>query len=364
VEAQETVLLESVSPNGNMWALVEQYEDCCYLYLHGDPETQLPLRSCWVRNLRPAPEVLDAARMREGFAPMLPSRRCAHPDGAGPLRPETLSAVWFEEGDGVALLEGEEILAVVPAWAGRDGFDGFARDCTEDGPLCWSLGTPESNVLFDRVRRASEWWASWDDAGPWRGIQDAGVGALERALGKHSKYYAIDSDAWPPKAMMRFECPGGVALATCGVAIRPQPGVETACSDPENYRRIELGIAVSDAVFAECGDAIMRYVSAQTNLPWTRYTWLGEGHTIPCDAFAGSQGASRFDAVLLASEPLGAPDVHLPLLRDDPVTLLWMVPITERERTLAIASGSRELLSRLSAAGHGWLHRGRAEVVG
>jgi hypothetical protein len=136
-----------------------------------------------------------------------------------------------------------------------------------------------------------------------------------------------------------------------------------AVADPAPLRRNELGLAVDDSSFEEAGREVMAYLSAQSNLPWHHYTWLGEGHTIPCDAFAKTRTNSRFTAVLLAHQPCGAPSVRLPDLRGDPVRLLWAVPISDSERTLAMASGSAALLDRLARAGHGWLHKTRTEVV-
>jgi hypothetical protein len=363
MEDPNYVLIASVSPNGNMEAVVEQYEDCCYFYLHGVPETEAPLRSCWVRNLRAAPTALEVARMRAGRAPMLPAHSCAHPQGAAPLQAKDIEIVWFEEGDAAALLERSEVLCLVPAWAGTKGFEGFARDCIQDNPLCWSLGSAETNVLFERVRRARSWWASWETANPWTPIQGSMIDALERTLGKHTNYYGIDGGNWPPQAMLRFKNRRGVVLATCGVAIRPQPTVEMAVKDPSSLRRIELGMAVDDSAFSAAGEQVMGYLSGQAKLPWTRHTWLGPGHTIPCDAFAGA-GANRvFTAVVLARQPRGAPAVALPSLRNDPVNLLWAVPISEREREFAMASGSTALLERLAGAGHGWMHSLRDAVV-
>jgi hypothetical protein len=353
----DTVLTESTSPNGNVHALVEQYDDCCYLYLHSAPETELPLRSCWVRNLVPAPQVLDVARMRAGNAPMLPAGACAHPQGAARLRRDDLEIIWLEEGDAAALLERGEILAIVPVWAGVEGFEGYARDCTAQGPLCWPLGDASTNVLFDRVARARQWWASWDQENPWRAVQDGNIEALERALGKHTNYDAIDGGNWPPKAMLRFKVDGGVAVATCGVGIRPQPTVEMTVEDPSGLRRIELGMAVDDATFAACGEGVTGYISGQTGLPWHRHTWLGEGHTIPCDAFAKSPADSSFNAILLTGCPRGAPAVALPSFRGDPVNLLWAVPITQPERDYAMAKGSAALLERLNRTGPSWIHR-------
>jgi hypothetical protein len=52
--------------------------------------------------------------MKRGLVPMLDISHCRHPSGASPLQPENLKFIWSEEGDAVALSEGEEILAIIP----------------------------------------------------------------------------------------------------------------------------------------------------------------------------------------------------------------------------------------------------------
>jgi hypothetical protein len=49
------ILFEEVNPNGNIQALVEVEADVCFFYLHGAPETEFGVKTCWVRNLVPAP---------------------------------------------------------------------------------------------------------------------------------------------------------------------------------------------------------------------------------------------------------------------------------------------------------------------
>lgn len=133
------MLIESESPNGNVTAFAEDDSRCVYFYLQGAPGTEFGVRSCWVRNLLKAPLELDVAGMRRGIAPLLPAKECRHPDGAVPLDSAKLEIVWFEEGDAAALLHAGEILAVIPAWSGVDGFEGYARDCSAQSDLCWPL---------------------------------------------------------------------------------------------------------------------------------------------------------------------------------------------------------------------------------
>ena len=90
------VLIEAVSPNGNVMASAETDGHCVYFYLHGAPETEFGVRSCWVRNVDPAPANLDVEAMGRGEAPRLPAGFCRHIQGAEPLAPDRLRIVWFE----------------------------------------------------------------------------------------------------------------------------------------------------------------------------------------------------------------------------------------------------------------------------
>ncbi|HET8539379.1 MAG TPA: hypothetical protein VFL83_05860 [Anaeromyxobacter sp.] len=194
----------SRSPNGNLEAAVEQDDRCAYLHLRelGEPSFELlGLRSCWVRNLGPAPPLLRVAELRQGLAPMMPAASCAHPDGAAPLSADSVRIVWLEEGDGVALVEGDSVLAIMPCWSGREGFHGYARDCTEESPVAWPLA-PDSPLLA-RVRAAEEYWRTWDDGDPGALVQEAGLGAMSAAFGAPTHTYVIDAGEWPPQILVR-----------------------------------------------------------------------------------------------------------------------------------------------------------------
>jgi hypothetical protein len=356
------VLLEDISPNGSMQAIVEQDDRVVYFYLVPSPDTGLARRSCWVRNLQPGPEELDTAAMQAEQAPLLPRRSCRHPVGAAPCEAETLRVIWFEEGDAAALLEESELLAVIPGWSGKD-FHGFARDCIDRTELCWPLGDAESNRLFDRVTQAEQYWASWKDPGPqWEQVQAGAMTALEDVLGKHSNYYVIDGGYWPPKAMIRVPAADHVCMVTIGVGIRPQPLVEMAVKQPQEHRRIELGLCLGTPCEEEQLIRLAQYLSAQTSLPWSRYTWLGNGDTVPCDVLPANPSGPPFTAVMLLANPAGAPEIDLPPYRGDRINLLWMVPITERELEYATSNGSAALIQKLEEAGAGWICRPRPEA--
>jgi hypothetical protein len=345
---------ELVSPNGNVLAAVEQDDSCAYFYLYGSAESEFGMRACWVRNLKPAPADLDVAAMGEGRPPMLPSASCRHPQGAPPLEARRLRIVWAATGDAAALYEDDYLLATIPSWSGEKGFAGYSRDCIGESPLCWELGPPEANAQHAYFAEQDRYWKLWDTApGPWSEVQKDLIAAYESRLGPHSKYYAIDGGEWPPKAMIRIDRGADVVLVTVGVSLRPQPKVEMHTDTPEDMRRIELGVCLAKPIDEQIVKNVAAYVSGQAGYPWSRFTFLADGHTMPSDAFANATSGDM-SYVLFQAAPMGAPEWRLPPFFGDSVRVLWMLPIRESERQLAVDQGSAELVRRLEKVGIGW----------
>jgi hypothetical protein len=334
-------LLEEVNPNGNIQAVVESDDHACYFYLFAAPDTHLGMKSVWVRNHMGAPEALETERMRSGSPSRNPARHCRDTSGRPAPAAEDLRVVWLPEGNGAALYERDEILAIIPPWSGTKGFHGYARDNVGEGPVAWELGP--NNVLFERFNRAQSYWKKWDDKEFWPSVQSSQISQLEEIFGSHTNCYAIDGGQWPPKAMMRFAWKGRTVLVTVGVALRPQPNVEMATEAPDRLRRIELGAVLPGSWSEEAVQRIGRYISGQCNLPWSNYTWLGPGHTLSCDSWQNQ----HHTMALLQQEHSGAPRVALESVLGDPVNVLWFVPISAEERQVAIDQGSEYLASRL-----------------
>lgn len=340
------VLLEDSSPNGNGVAVVEQDDRVACFYFMTEIDGEKCIRTCWVRNLQPAPEVLDALGMREGIPPMMPRAHCKHSDGSPPLDPQNLRIVWSEEGDAAALYERDELLAVIPSWSGSNGFDGFARDCIGSGPIVWELS--DTNFSHQRYAKAAEYWRSWDDGDLWPDYQDKMLGAMQQAFGPHSRYFAIDGGNWPPKALVWFNYNSSAILSTIGVSLRLQPAVELSVENPSPFQRIELGACLDLSVGESVIKEVASYISGQSGLPWSQNNWLGHGHTLPADVFE-RHSAGRMPFVILSNQHPGLITPPLPAFRDDPVSILWMIPISERERELAVRNGSAALFERLFA---------------
>ena len=164
------VLLFQTSPYVTLDAIVQHDNQAVYFYLNqpvATSVTQSPTfgtRACWVRNLDLGPLVVNETQMRQGISPMLPRNLCIHREGQTLPKSEDLRVVWFEEGNGAALIEslpGKDpvILAVIPPWSGLEGFHGYAHECAVESPLCWPM--PDNPKLRQRIENAEQFWLAW-----------------------------------------------------------------------------------------------------------------------------------------------------------------------------------------------------------
>ncbi len=357
----KTIFLDT-SPHGNLEAFVEQDTRVAFFYLRATEDEAFGLKSCWIRNLSTAPEELDLDIMEQGASPMLPRMFCTHPRGQGPLDKEGLRVTWFPEGDGAALMQGGEFLAVIPPWSGINGFHGYARDCVGESTLCWKL--KEAEEMERRIREAHKYWASWESKeSPWSGCKPVYLHEYERVLGRHSQYFAIDGNKWPPKAVVRFDLSHCVVLLTLGVSLRPQPQVEMFFENPSDYRRIELGACFANDITDDTVISFVKYLSSQSSLPWRRFTFLGNGHTLGCDVLSSDRSLSIFSSLLLLERPRGGPDFRIPKIEGDKVNVLWCIPLTKKERRLVEERGSKQLARRFPEGQPSWRMEKRREVT-
>ena len=137
--------------------------------------------------------------------------------------------------------------------------------------------------------------------------------------------FRSDGGQFPAKALVTGRRAGRRYAFTLGVSALCQPAVEQFWQDEASqHRRIELGFAAGEDLPEEAWMGMLNWLSAQSGLPWRYLTWLGHGHTIPCNRLPG------FEAVLFVDprELAGVEGPELPPVMGEPVSLLWAVPLT------------------------------------
>lgn len=354
--AQVVALLDSVSPYGSRRLTVEFDGTTTAAYLRDETTV---IAATWIANHVRAPRTTDPERINAGQAPVMPVGRTRHPRGRPPLDPDTLQALWFEEGDGVALLERGTLLAVIPGWADSSrGIPGYSRDAIGQTPFAWALDDA-IDWLGPRVERAAEFWKWRNSAGGWAQFQSAALGHLTSRLGPGAHYWdgapgkrpAIGISERPPGPDRPF-----TILSTVGMSAQRMPVVEQVVDDPSEYSRIELAVATT----LPPGVAALVFLWL-AGYPWRAVTWFGPGHSIRWyDKPSTFPLGGGYEGALLLEDPSGlagppAPDLSGFSVDGDPVRWLWIIPITEQSRQLAKEYGSATLVNRLAAQGRSWI---------
>lgn len=366
MDESREVLIEQTNSYGSMHAVLEDDGRTVYLYLFPvqNPSDMVAL---WVANRLPAPDAPDRDAMMRGEPPLMPCEYCKHPEGSSPFESEWLSLVWFEEGDGLALFYRDSLLAVMPGWAGVGGFCGYSRDAAAQHELAWPL---EGEALENMSRRVDDAKAHWTwrvEEDSWSSIRDSRLEFLERRLGPHGRYWAVDGGSYPPLAIALFQPPAypGIAVyATIGMSAQPMPKVEMYHGDPAPFRRIECAIATVGEQ-----DWAPRLLSSTAGFPWKNITWIGSGHTLengperpggePLVSLFASEPPPHGQRALFSRSKRDMPDLTgLVDSSGDPVTFLWAMTISSRERDMAREMGSEALLDDLRRQGRGWVNRG------
>jgi len=408
----ETLLFET-SPHGTLDAMVQRDNRTVYLYLNAPNFPSFGTRAVWVRNLVRGPLVVSESDVQQGLPPVMPRTHCAHPDGAAEPDANDLHFVWFEEGNGVALFESGELLAILPPWSGLDGFHGYARDCRIENSLCWPL--PIEDHLEVRIRRARQYWQNWEVSSPFADYQQQILSdpkkQIEKRLGNANAYFSIDGGKWPPRGIQSYCDPqGNLSLVTIGVGMCAMPNVELSVEKPALYRRTELAIWIPTAhhslgepessssqtgdngkvdneepkaeLQVDSIDDVLRWMSGYIRYPWRFMTWFSHGHTgsmtLP-QSLAEKMVAKIVDfefEVNTKTDPsnpnvadvqtdVSSDETTVPFIfvhdkfmqqplelgefMDDPINLLWVVPISQSElkQVLDKSTSTEELLVQL-----------------
>ena len=189
------------------------------------------------------------------------------------------------------------------------------------------------------VDKSKEFW-DYFDTDYWRDVQNHHMDVLTEFFGKYEKYYAIDGNRFPPKALVTGRKQDILYAFTLGVSLIPMPTVEMNYGDDyRKHRRIEMGLAFNEK-YEDARNTLLPVVSYLSAMPWKELTHLGHGHTVPYD------GIDEYKYILFinANEVEG---IEAPAYNDfmgDRINLLWLKPITEEEYDYVVENGVAEYL--------------------
>lgn len=298
----------------------------------------------WLANHGVAPIAADLRRLGVGLPPVMPRGNARHPQGTPPLDPATLRVLWFEEGDGVAVYENDELLAVIPGWADVErGMPGYARDAVGESPFAWSLSEALEG-LSPRVAKAQAYWQWRAAEGGWISFQQFMIGHLDNRLGPPGRNWDVSDGELPTVGVTEWPEVGGrdyTVLSTVGMGCQRMPTAERYGATA----RVELALATRQDPLA--ASRLLRWLG---QYPWRSVTWLGHGHTARWFHEPGTFPLnSGHHGVIMLAQPPGLPDLSGFTFGGEPVRWLWLLPLSDQELRLAADRGHEILTERLVA---------------
>jgi hypothetical protein len=131
------------------------------------------------------------------------------------------------------------------------------------------------------------------------------------------------------------------------------PQMDQFTSDPPG--RIELAVARRSD-----DDHARNAIVGPASIPFSRMTWLGEGHIIDGQAETSSSLGPDVVGVLLTADPPTDAQYPLPDLsglhrQREEVTWLWVLGLDRSTLAIAETAGSRAALDALASAGRSWI---------
>jgi hypothetical protein len=369
------MLVNQLNPYGSLRLVVAWDGVTTTAYLLDEPAGSMRT-VLWLANHVPAPASLDPEAATFEHAPIMPARSTAHPKGREPLDPSALRVIWFEEGDGLALVENGEALAVIPGWVDPEaGFPGFSRDAVGRTRLGWEFGDV-IEALAARVRLADKYWSWRTTKDAWSGYQRNLLSHLTTRLGQGTRYWAADGGRMPSLGVSEHRNDGAPyrVVSTIGMSCQRMPQIERDMQDAAPLARIELAMATPP--ITERPDAAVDVLATPLSgasaggapqllawlgqFPWRELTWFDQGHTVAWTGTSPFPMGRDYVGLLLLADPtlLGGPeppDLTGLTIENDPVRWLWLVPLTAAEFKITEELGVDPVVGRLRVEGRDWI---------
>lgn len=351
------ILSELTNWQENRTAVLEQSNDCVYLYSHPHQEDQ-DLRTLWVVNTKEKDTSDNSivSDMKNGEQPYMPLKYCSTSGLITDFHNENdWRLQWGLDQNSIAVYFRNALFAVMPEWSGFKGFCGYSIGANTETEIAWPL-LPD-NEQVSRFARETEFLDSWNDD-TWPQFQSNILSVYNHFMSENDRYFSADGGKWPPLGLSYRCFDDRHFWATVGMSILPMPVFGMGYDDPEKYRRVELAILVdskSDTM------PLGSYLSAQEKYPWYHGTHFDHGHTIPCQQL-GEVG-SNMSYMLIVEKASCLPSIDTSILKERDSRLLFMLPIYESEREFAEKHGSTELLEKFKKLGTDLLNVDRAAIM-
>ncbi|MBL8891380.1 MAG: suppressor of fused domain protein [Planctomycetaceae bacterium] len=327
------ILLWAQYPSGRYGAVVQSDGQAIYFAIQklvDNEASDSASRWVWVRNLRPAPLMFADPPADSVRLPLVAESYCVRPSGGPALDLDQTRVVWFEQGMGAMLVEGERVLAIIPPQS-QSELPGYSIECRL--PCPFAIPIEDDDLYSPLARTLPSYWADWANGNPFATWYQSALSAISPILGEPVQEFSVVSGAWPTVRVVQFgNAQGERCLLTIGMALRCQPMVERELLNFQEHQRLELAVCVPPAADADVVQAMAGWLAGLARYPWDQETCflpLQKLKTVAPDSAATSVPRQASVEWTLVAEPqaavqLGRRAISLPDHRQQAVNLLWL----------------------------------------
>lgn len=291
------LLIESISPCCPLYYGVFETEYATVLEMCSI-DTSMKRKSgnpiflyCWIRNhINYKDEDLgEIIRKSTNLGtPILPKDYINNPNGSPYLNPDNLQLVWFEEGNGVALIENEKILAIVPPGAIEENLPSYSLECKKESlkindiDTCIDVCPLEiDNPLINMVKNAKEFWVDIYKEEVMDSFFEERIEILKKYFGEkyiisYNEDQNLQQGHWPVTLII-FEKDDETYVVTFGLSFLRQPFELSKYNDYKSaynkfdIKRIEIGFAIKTKEFNKKKETILNFLINKSKSPWQNF---------------------------------------------------------------------------------------------
>ncbi len=326
-------LLWAQYPDGRYGAVVQSDGQAVYFAiqkLSNNEPMDLPSRWVWVRNLRSAPLMFAETPHDSTRLPLVAESYCFHPKGLPNLDLERTKIVWFEQGIGAMLIEGDQVLAIIPPQANHE-LPGYSAECRT--ACAFAVPLDDDDLYLPLASLLPDYWSNWAANNPLVAWHELVSKAIERDFGQIIQEFSVTSDVWPPLRVVQVTNQNGDRfLLTSGMALRCQPMVERELINFTDHQRLELAVAIPADVSGGRIEAMAAWLAGLARYPWHHETCFLPTQKLttiaPYDATPTAMTGAKIEWTLTAEPQAASLEnrtvLALPNYRQQNVNVVWL----------------------------------------
>lgn len=275
----ENILIEEISPYGNLVAYVECNDEVCYFYIVPleNKNVQFKPIALWLRNLVDATENWIQQKEKP---PIMPAKYTQHKKGLNKYQPQHLKILWFSDGCGAILHYQNQIEAIIPPWASMNKIAGYTKEAIGFETPFLPLPEKHSNFYL-RIKDMEKYWKDLLDENSslyWNHFKQKLYNQYNNIFLEPVNHYMVPNDFLPKVEILEYKLKDYFIYITLGMSRHPIPKVEFFYKTHEEiqfHSYVEMILILKHPITQE----LLNVMGMFSTYPWRNLVFLDVYHS-------------------------------------------------------------------------------------